>query len=154
MKTSLFAVAVLLSLFVNLPVYSQTIKNSLHVHGKETISGAEHPERISAALAYHMMLAHYANLIEGKTRGETIIHLQAIGLDHADREILIGVLHQYKAEHDRDTASLHLGEDYAPRRDAHALLTRSDLQAKLSADGFRILDAYVERFKAQITITK
>jgi hypothetical protein len=153
MKTLFPAVAVLVCLVAS-PARCQNVANSLMVHGQETIDGSKHPELVPDALAYHLVLVHYANLVASADKYQVAALLSPMNLSQSDRTALVGILRQYKTEHDSAVKALSAGSDYRSTRDMRASTAKSDIQNKLSVAGAERFAAYVEQLKAHMQVPK
>ncbi len=124
-------------------------------HSLPVLKGSDNPQNISDALAYHLVLAHFANVLGDSNTIESHSGglLRLTGLSHDDQEQFIAVVDTFRTQfaasistHNRN-ASIGLVEDFSAAQDTLVNSARTQLQQNLSLGGMTTFDAFVQKEK-------
>jgi hypothetical protein len=144
------------------PTRAQSTAHSLHHESTPTIDGAVHPELIPDSIAYRL---HFLTVSTGPNPSEEEkkrqrAHLNKIGLQDLDREILTLILKEFRTKHDalaaqfNQAAEVTLARNQVPdttgflrQLDELVQLTRDTLKLRLPPQAMTQFDAFVQSEK-------
>ena len=138
-----------------------------HASTSPTVDGAVHPELIPDSMAYRTFFVSISlrvNPTAADQKGQQS-RLNAIGLEESDREILAGIMADFRAKHDALIAQYNQVAEAATVRgessDINTLFqqlnqlvqtTRDSLKARLSSKGMTQFDAFVQSEKRHMKV--
>jgi hypothetical protein len=138
-----------------------------HASTSAVIDGAVHPELIPDSMAYRTFFVSISlrvNPTAADQKGQQS-RLNAIGLEESDREILAGIMADFRAKHDALIAQYNQAAEAATARgessDINTLFqqldqlvqtTQDSLKARLSSKGMTQFDAFVQSEKRHMKV--